>query len=456
MECANADFESASRIESRYLVHLATHPISKNLITTFFFQMNEIKQGKGRPAGLATRPVVRLGVLGAGQMGAGIAQAAAQRGIAVVMKDIDRTKAEQGYERIAKHLQRSVEKGFLKAGKVEEVLSCIQPTGVASDLDGCDLIIESVLESREVKARATREAEPFLAPGGLLASNTSTLPITGLANACSTPENFIGLHFFSPVDRMSLVEIIKGAKTSPDALARAYDFVQQLGKTPIVVNDSRGFYTSRVFGTFTKEGAAMLAEGVNPALIENAALSIGMPVGPLSVMDETSLGLMWSMRQQTIADLKAEGASVPEHPGWAVIGKLVVDLHRVGRAAGGGFYDYPEGDKKRLWPGLAEHFPPCDRQPDFRDVCDRLLYVQSVETVRCLQEGVIDAARDANVGSVLGIGFPRWTGGTLQYINAVGLRPFAERACELAQRYGDRFAPPDLLLAMAERAAHFE
>ncbi len=456
VECAAVDFETASRIESRYLVHLATHPVSKNLITTFFFQMNEIKNGKGRPEGVPPATVQRLGVLGAGMMGAGIAQAAAQRGIPVVMKDVSLEAAQKGKARIEKTLAKAVEKGKLTPEKMAQALALVTPAGDAVALQGCDLIIESVFEKRDVKAQATQEAELQLAPGGFIGSNTSTLPITGLAQAVKQPADFIGIHFFSPVDRMPLVEIIKGRDTSPTTLARAVDFVQQLRKTPIVVNDSRGFFTSRVFGTFTKEGAAMLGEGLEAARIENAAIAVGMPVGPLAVMDETSMALTWSVRQQTIADLTAEGQPIPQHAGWDVIRTMAVDLKRPGRAGGGGYYDYPEGAPKQLWPGLAQQFPARDGAavPD-TDLRDRLLYIQSLEAIRCLEEGVIEAARDANIGSILGIGFPRWTGGTLQYVNSVGLKVFAERAAELAARYGERFAPPRLLLDMAERGERF-
>jgi len=455
VEGATVDFATASRIESRYLVHLATHPVAKNLITSFFFQMNEIKSGKGRPAGVAPARFARVGILGAGLMGSGIAQVCGQRGLQAVLKDATLAQAEAGKARVAKALARRVEKGTLSAERMQRTLDAITPTGAVADLQGCDLVVEAVFEQRELKAAVTREAEPQLAPGGIFASNTSTLPITGLAAASARPENFIGLHFFSPVDRMALVEIIKGAQTSAETLARAYDFVQQLGKTPIVVNDSRGFFTSRVFGTFTKEGAALLAEGVPAAEIENGALSVGMPVGPLAVMDETSMALSWSVRQQTMVDLQAAGEPVPQHAGWAVIEKMVTVLGRPGRAGGGGFYDYPEGGRKHLWAGLAREFPGGGTPVPYADLRDRLLYIQAIESVRCMQEGVIEAARDANIGSVLGIGFPRWTGGTLQYINSVGLRAFVRRASELAQRYGERFAPPALLVDMAERQAVF-
>ena len=292
----------------------------------------------------------------------------------------------------------------------------------------------------------------MLAAGGIFASNTSTLPISGLARASAHPEKFIGLHFFSPVDRMELVEIIKGEKTSAETLAKAYDYVLQIGKTPIVVNDSRGFYTSRTFGTFVQEGCAMLAEGIPAAAIENAARQAGMPVGPLEVIDQTSMSLSMHVMEQTIADLKAEGKPLPpEHPGQKVIVKMVKELMRPGRAGGGGFYDYPKDGKKTLWPELARIFGKPGVKWDLQEMKDRILYRQSIETARCLEEGVLSTAHDANIGSIFGIGFPAWTGGALQYINHVGPAKFVARADELAKKYGERFAPPKLLRDKAAR-----
>ena len=297
----------------------------------------------------------------------------------------------------------------------------------------------------------TREAEPYLVDGGIMASNTSTLPITGLAGASARPGHFIGLHFFSPVDKMPLVEIIKGRLTSPETLARAYDFVTQIGKTPIVVNDSRGFFTSRVFRTFRNEGLGMLADGLNPAMIENASLQVGMPVGPLAVADEVSMALSLSVTRQTISDLAAEGKTYTPQPADAVVEKMVTELNRPGRAGGAGFYEYPANGKKRLWEGLAVHFPQRGTADiPFQDMKDRILYVQALESVRCLEEGVLESSRDANIGSILGIGFPRWTGGVLQFINHVGLDTFIGRAREQAARYGSRFDPPPQLLKMAQ------
>jgi 3-hydroxyacyl-CoA dehydrogenase/enoyl-CoA hydratase/3-hydroxybutyryl-CoA epimerase len=455
VEGAVVDFDTASTIESRYFVGLATGSVAKNLISTFFFQMNEIKADKGRPTDVPPATFSRVGVLGAGMMGAGIAYVNALRGITTVLKDVTPEQAAKGKAYSEKLLAKRIAKGGMTEAKRDQVLEAIVPTADAADLAGCELIIEAVFENRELKAGVTAEAEPQLAAGGIFASNTSTLPITGLAQASTRPENFIGLHFFSPVDRMPLVEVIKGKKTSPETLARALDYVKQIGKTPIVVNDSRGFFTSRVFGTFTKEGAALLGEGVPAAVIENAALSVGMPVGPLAVMDETSMALSLSVKKQTESDLAAEGKSFLHHPGWDVIERMANGLKRPGRAGGGGYYEYPEGAPKQLWAGLEAEFGQGTATIPLQDVRDRILYIQALESIRIMEEGVIEDTRDANIGSVLGIGFPRWTGGVLQFVNMVGLKKFAERAYELAQRYGDRFRPPALLLEKAELGQRF-
>jgi 3-hydroxyacyl-CoA dehydrogenase/enoyl-CoA hydratase/3-hydroxybutyryl-CoA epimerase len=449
------DIDTALRIEARYFTSLVIHPVSKNMIGTFFFQMNEIKAGKSRPAGFERTSFSRIGVLGAGMMGAGIAYANALRGLTTVLKDVSLEAAQKGKAYTEKLLSKRVEQGAMSAPQREAILALIVPTADTADLAGCDLIIEAVFEQRELKAQLTREAEPHLAPGGVMASNTSTLPITGLASASCKPENFIGLHFFSPVDKMPLVEIIKGKLTSAETVARAYDYVLQIGKTPIVVNDSRGFFTSRVFRTFRMEGLAMLAEGLDPAMIENAGVQVGMPVGPLAVADEVSMALGLSVIQQTRADFADEGKAWVPHPGDAVLEKMVLELKRPGRAGGGGFYQYPADGRKFLWPGLAEHYPRSDRQIPFIDMKERILFIQSVESVRCLEEGVLESVRDANIGSIFGIGAPKWSGGTLQYINQYGVRKFALRAAELAARYGKRFEPPALLLRHAEIDAPF-
>ncbi|MDH5220195.1 MAG: 3-hydroxyacyl-CoA dehydrogenase NAD-binding domain-containing protein [Betaproteobacteria bacterium] len=441
VEGASVDFDTALRIESRYLAKLAVGPVAKNLIH-LFFDRTAIRSGASRPRDVPKWKATKVGILGAGMMGGGIAWANALRGVPCVLKDTTLERAQQGKaysEKLAAKRNRP------------QVPALITPTASASDLRGCDLIIEAVFEKRDVKAQATKEAEPMLAPGGLFASNTSTLPITGLAQAFSRPENFIGLHFFSPVDKMQLVEIIKGKRTSAETLARAYDYVLQIGKMPIVVNDSRGFYTSRTFGTFVAEGCAMLQEGIPAAVIENAGRLAGMPVGPLAVIDETSMALSVAVMEQTKADLEAEGRKYTPQPGQEVIVRMVKEFRRPGRAGGGGFYEYPKEGKKFLWPELAKHFGRKGVQWDFEELKERLLVRQAIETARCLEEGVLEHVHDGNIGSIFGIGFPAWAGGALQYVNHVGTRKFVKRADELAKKVGPRFAPPKLLRELAAK-----
>jgi len=452
VDSTRVDFDTALRIESRYFTELAVGQVAKNMIGTLWFGLNEVKGGIRRPAGVPAWRAGKVGILGAGMMGAGIAHACASRGVATVLKDLTLEQAERGKAHARTLLDKRVAKGAMAPDKRDAVLALITPAEAVGALKGCDLIVEAVFENRELKERVTRECEPELTEGGIFASNTSTLPITGLAAASARPERFIGLHFFSPVDRMQLVEIIKGARTSPETLAKAYDFVLQIGKTPIVVNDSRGFYTSRVFGTFTNEGAALLADSVPPAVVENAALQSGMAVGPLAVMDEVTLALFLHVSGQHAKDCEREGQPYVEPSALHVLRRLVGE-GRTGRAGGGGFYDYPQGHPKLLWKGLEERYPSRLEAIPFADVKDRMLYIQSLESLRCLEEGVLESVTDANVGSILGIGYPAWTGGTIQYVNAVGTARFCERALRLAERYGPRFAPPALLL---EKAAHNE
>jgi 3-hydroxyacyl-CoA dehydrogenase/enoyl-CoA hydratase/3-hydroxybutyryl-CoA epimerase len=325
------------------------------------------------------------------------------------------------------------------------MLARITTTASAADLRACDLIIEAVFEQRDLKAAVTREAEPMLVAGGFFASNTSTLPIAGLARTSRHPEKFIGIHFFSPVDKMKLVEIIRGPQTDDETVARAFDYVQALGKIPIVVNDGRGFYTSRTFGTFVMEGAAMLGEGIPAPVIENAAVQCGMPVGPLAVIDETSLSLSVHVMEQTHADFAAEGKTVDATPGQLLIERMVKEFRRPGRAGGGGFYDYPaeKGAKKTLWPELKRLFEKPDQAWDLQDIKDRLLYRQAVETARCLSENVLTSVHDANIGSIFGIGFPAWAGGAMQFIYGMGIDTFMHRADELAAQFGPGFALTD-------------
>lgn len=455
-EGMKVDIDAALQIEAKYMTQLVTHPVSKNMINTFFFQMGEIKSGKSRPAGFPKATFTKVGVLGAGLMGAGIAYANVMRGIPTVLKDVSIAAAVKGKTYTEKLLNKRIEKGLLSQVKRDAILSLITPTDQVTDLQDCDLIIEAVFEKRELKAQVTKEAEPMLRANGIFASNTSTLPITGLAAASDNAANFIGLHFFSPVDKMPLVEIIKGAHTSPETLARAYNYVMQISKTPIVVNDSRGFFTSRVFRTFRNEGISMLADGADPALIEKASVEVGMPVGPLAVADEVSMALSISVTQQTKLDLAAEGKTYQPNAADAVVEKMVNDLKRPGRAGGGGFYEYPAESKKFLWPELSKHFGGGTLHIPYQDMKDRILFIQAIETILCMEEGVLESARDANIGSIMGIGFPKWTGGAIQFVNQYGLEKFTTRALELAAKYGPRFNPPELLIKKARAGLRFE
>lgn len=455
VEGAQVDFDTAHLIETRYFTELVTGQVAKNMMGTFWFQLNEINAGSSRPQRYAPYVTRKVGVLGAGMMGAGIAYVSASAGIEVVLKDINLAAAEKGKAHSAALLDKKVSRGQLTAEQRETTLARIHPTASDADLVGCDLIIEAVFEDRDLKAKVSAAAQSVVGAEAVIASNTSTLPISGLATAVPDQSRFIGLHFFSPVDKMPLVEIIKGARTSDETLARGFDFVLQIKKTPIVVNDSRGFFTSRVFGTFTNEGIAMLGEGVAAPMIETEARKAGMPVGPLAVSDEVSLSLMSHIRQQTAKDLQAEGKAVPTHPATAVIDLLVNEYKRVGKAAGGGFYEYPNGGQKYLWPELKSRFERPDQRISPQDVRDRLLFIQAIETVRCVEEGVLMSTADANVGSIFGIGFAAWSGGALQFINQYGLNDFIARARYLAEQYGERFTPPALLLEKAAQGDVF-
>lgn len=447
VEGAQVDVDTALSIESRYFTYLATGQISKNMIGTFWHGLNAIKSGASRPKDIAKWKATKVGVLGAGMMGAGIAYATASKGIQVVLKDLTLENAAKGKAYSQKLLDKKVSQGRLTAEKREQILALITATASAEDLKGCDLIIEAVFENPELKAKVTQEADSYLVDDGVMASNTSTLPITGLAKASKDASHFIGLHFFSPVDKMQLVEIIKGQNTSAETLAKAYDYVQQIGKTPIVVNDSRGFFTSRVFGTFVQEGLRLLAEGVHPAKIEMAALKAGMPVGPLAIQDEVSLSLSEHVANETRKALQAEGKDLPRSGADDVIETMIHQFQRKGKAAGAGFYDYPENGKKHLWDGLS-HWKK-DTEMSEQEMIDRFLFVQSLDTLRCLEEGVLESVVDSNVGSIFGIGFAPWTGGALQFLNQYGLEKALIRANTLEVKYGARFKAPQLLIDQA-------
>ena len=444
VEGAQVDVDTALTIESRYFTYLATGQISKNMIGTFWHGLNAIKAGASRPKDVAKWQASKVGVLGAGMMGAGIAYSTAIKGIPVVLKDVSVENAEKGKAYSQKLLDKKVSQGRMTAEKRDQVLSLITATASAEDLKGCDLIIEAVFENQELKAKVTQEAEVFLVDGGVMASNTSTLPITGLANASKDQANFIGLHFFSPVDKMQLVEIIKGKNTSAETLAKAYDYVQQIGKIPIVVNDSRGFFTSRVFGTFVQEGLRLLHEGVHPARIEMAALKAGMPVGPLAIQDEVALTLSEHVANETRKALQAEGKDLPRSGADDVIQTMIHTFDRKGKAAGAGFYDYPESGKKHLWEGLSHWKKDVDISE--QEMIDRFLFVQSLDTLRCYEENVLESVIDANIGSIFGIGFAPWTGGAIQFLNQYGLDQAVQRANELEAKYGERFKAPQRLV----------
>jgi len=439
VEGASVDFDTALRIESRYLARLWTGPVARNLINTFFFNMNAIKAGGSRPAAVPRHRVQKVGVLGAGMMGAGIAYAQARKGIQTVL--LDQTEAVAGRGKLHSERLSSalVRQGRLSEAAQQTLLSLIEPTDDYGALTGCDLIIEAVYENRAVKEAVTREALPHLSADGFFASNTSTLPISGLAQTVRQPNRFIGIHFFSPVDKMRVVEIIRGEQTDDDTLAKAYDYVQQIGKLPIVVNDARGFYTSRTFGTFVMEGAAMLGEGIPAAVIENAAMQCGMPVGPLAVLDETALSLSVQVLDQTRSDYQAMGKTYQASAGELLVEGMVKVHNRSGRAAGGGFYDYPEGAKKQLWPDLKTLFERPDAMVDIPTIQDRILYRQAVETARCLDEGVLQSVHDANIGSLFAVGFPTWTGGTMQFIYGQGIAAFEAKCAVLADQFGAGF-----------------
>jgi 3-hydroxyacyl-CoA dehydrogenase/enoyl-CoA hydratase/3-hydroxybutyryl-CoA epimerase len=458
IEGAQVDVDTALTIESRYLVELVTGQVAKNMIKAFFFDLQHINSGGSRPEGLEKWNARKVGVLGAGMMGAGIAYVCARAGMQVVLKDVSLAAAEKGKDYSVKLTEKAVSRGRTTREKGDALLALITPTEKAEDLAGCDLVIEAVFESQELKHKVFAEIEGVVAPDALLASNTSTLPITGLAEGVQRQEDFIGLHFFSPVDKMPLLEIIVGERTGDAALARAFDVAQQINKTPIVVNDSRGFFTSRVIGTFLNEAIAMVGEGLNPASIEQAGSQAGYPAPPLQLMDELTLTLPQKIRKETKAAVEAAGGTFPEHGSYAVVDRLVEEFDRKGRSSGAGFYSYVDGNRTGLWDGLYEHFQKPGHEIPFEDMKERMLFAEALETVKCFDEGVLRSVPDANIGSIMGIGFPPWTGGVIQYINgyAGGLAGFVARARELAERYGDHFLPPESLVKKAEQGEIFE
>ncbi|AGM09308.1 3-hydroxyacyl-CoA dehydrogenase NAD-binding domain-containing protein [Amycolatopsis keratiniphila] len=459
IEGSTVDFDTAITVETRYFVHLATGQVSKNMTKAFFFDLQSINSGGSRPEGFEKYTAKKVGVVGAGMMGAAIAYVSAKAGIDVVLKDVTLEGAEKGKGYAVKLEEKALSRGKTTQEKSDALLARIKPTDKAEDFAGVDFVIEAVFESVELKHKVFQEIEGIVNPDAVLGSNTSTLPITALAEGVQRTEDFIGIHFFSPVDKMPLVEIICGEKTSPATLAKVFDYTLQIKKTPIVVNDSRGFFTSRVIGTFLNEAVAALGEGVEPASIEQAGSQAGYPAPPLQLMDELTLTLPRKIRKETREAIEAAGGTWNAHASEGVIDRMVEEFDRKGRSTGSGFYDYDESGKRTgLWPGLRDAFKSGSAEVPFEDLKERMLFAEALETVKCFDEGVLTTVADANIGSIFGIGFPAWTGGVIQYINQYegGLQGFVDRARELAERYGDHFTPPASLVEKAAKGEIYE
>jgi 3-hydroxyacyl-CoA dehydrogenase/enoyl-CoA hydratase/3-hydroxybutyryl-CoA epimerase len=446
--------ETALRVESRWFAKILRSPEAAAMIRTLFVSTQELNKGARRPKTAPATQLKTVGVIGAGLMGAGIAHVTALAGLDVVLVDRDQAAADNGKAHSAKLMNDQVDKGRSTAANRDALLARISPTSDYGALRDCELVVEAVFEDRKVKADAIAKAEAAIGEGAIFGSNTSTLPISSLAETAKRPANVIGVHFFSPVERMMLVEIILGKTTSEKALAVALDYVRAIRKTPIVVNDSRGFYTSRVVGTYLREGHLMLAEGVPAAMIENVGRMAGMPVGPLALNDEVAVDLAWKILKATEADLGADAIDPRQK---ALLEEMVEKRGRLGRKNGKGFYDYPQTGRKTLWPGLAD-LQPRKLDPDVIDIVElkqRLLAIQALETARCVEEGVITDMREADVGSILGFGFAPFTGGTLSYIDTMGTKAFVELCGQLEKSWGPRFAPSKLLIDMAAKGDTF-
>ncbi|MGV9296738.1 MULTISPECIES: 3-hydroxyacyl-CoA dehydrogenase NAD-binding domain-containing protein [Amycolatopsis] len=459
IEGSQVDFDTAIQVETRYFVSLAIGQVSKNMTKAFFFDLQSINSGGSRPDGFEKYTAKKVGVLGAGMMGAAIAYVSAKAGIDVVLKDVSQEAAEKGKGYAVKLEEKALSRGKTTQEKSDALLARIKPTADPADFAGVDFVIEAVFESVELKHKVFGEIESIVNADAVLGSNTSTLPITALAEGVQRTEDFIGIHFFSPVDKMPLVEIICGEKTSPATLAKVFDYTLQIRKTPIVVNDSRGFFTSRVIGTFINEAVAALGEGVEPASIEQAGSQAGYPAPPLQLMDELTLTLPRKIRAETRAAIEAEGGTWTPHASEAVIDTMLDKYDRKGRSTGAGFYEYDENGKRTgLWPGLREAFNSGSADVPFEDLKERMLFAEALETVKCFDEGVLTTVADANIGSIFGIGFPAWTGGVIQYINQYegGLQGFVDRARELASRYGSHFEPPQSLVEKAAKGEIYE
>ncbi len=448
------DLDTALRVEGREFTKVATSPVAKNMITTFFFQLNQINGGASRPKDIEKNLTKKVGILGAGMMGQGIAYVSAMAGIEVVLKDMTQEAADKGKAYSEMLLAKRIKRGQMDESKAGKILALIKPTANDEDLSGCDLIIEAVFENIALKNKITSSTEQYLSDDGFWGSNTSTLPISQLAEASSKPENFIGIHFFSPVDKMPLVEIIMGENTSDEALAKAFDYTQQIRKTPIVVNDSLGFFTSRTFGTYLDEGGQLLTEGIHPIRIDNLGRSLGMPLGPLQIQDETSLeltrkaGETW--KEMGVEDKWGNGDSMRR-----IVNDLVVDNGRGGRHHGGGYYDYNDDGSKTIWPGLLDLYYDEGAEMSDQDIADRLMFRPVIESLKCLESGVLRSVADANIGSIMGIGAPPHTGGYIQFVNTYGFDKFIKRCDELSAKFGDRFNCPEIVRSHAESGELF-
>jgi 3-hydroxyacyl-CoA dehydrogenase/enoyl-CoA hydratase/3-hydroxybutyryl-CoA epimerase len=453
-EGLQVNMDTALRVESRWFAKILRSPEAAAMIRTLFVSMQDLNKGARRPANVQPTAFKKIGVIGAGFMGAGIAQVSAAAGLQVVLIDRDQETADKGKAALHKALSDRVAKGRMKSAERDGLLSLITPSADYGALKDCDLVIEAVFEDRKIKADVIAKVQAVIGDKAIFASNTSTLPITSLATEFKDQPRFIGIHFFSPVDRMMLVELILGKQTGDKALAAALDYVRAIRKTPIVVNDSRGFYTSRVVGTYIREGHLMLAEGVPAAMIENVGRMAGMPVGPLSLNDEVAVDLAWKILKATEADL---GAAAIDPRQKTLLEGMVEKRGRYGRKNGKGFYDYPQTGPKKLWPGLAD-LQPTKLDPDSINVAElklRLLGIQALETARCFEEEVLTDVREADVGSILGFGFAPYSGGTLSWIDMMGTKRFVELCRKLEAKYGARFAPTKLLIDMAEHNEGF-
>ena len=450
-EGCQVPIDTGLRIESKYFVKLLRDPVAGNMIRSLFINKQSADKLRARPKGIEKSKVTNLGMLGAGMMGSGIALVSAQAGINVILLDSTIESATKGKQYTEKYLEKSIALKKMTPEKAQEIMDRIHVTTDFSDLKDCDLIIEAVFENRDIKADVTEKTEKIIADSVIFASNTSTLPITGLAKSSIRPKSFIGMHFFSPVERMPLVEIIMGEESSDEALAKSLDYIQQIKKTPMVINDSRGFFTSRVFSQACNEANEMLREGVLPALIENGARQAGYPVGPLAVQDETSIELGHKIHVQTIEDIGDE-----YKPQSAVdVAEKMYELGRLGKKYRKGFYEYPEDGPKKIWSGLAEAFPVSQTQPDLQLIKDRLMTIQSLDAYRCLEENVLTSPDDGDIGSIFGWGFPPWSGGVFSYIDTVGIKAFVERCDDFHKRFGERFKVPDSLRERANKNESF-